>query len=132
MADNNNPPVTGQQVDDQFGRLFKVLGFDPSKEIGPKDSAGGSVFTEAMKEVVKERAEANKVKAVVLIKQSIDLKAKWDEEEKKFLASKKKFFKDFGKVMNRIEALARGESLANVEAREQQENQQNEGGKKEE
>ena len=112
-----NETVTGGD----FDRLFKVLGFDPGKDVGPKgEIGGGGVFAEAMKEVVKERTEANKVKAVVLIKQAIDLKAKWDEEEKKFLGSKKKFFKDFGKVLNRIEALSRGESLANVEAKEKE------------
>ena len=117
MADTANPATTGGD----FERLFKVLGFDPSKDVGPKNEiSGGGVFAEAMKEVVAERTKANKEKAVVLIKQAIDLKAKWDEEEKKFASAKKKFFKDFGKVINRIEALARGESLANVEAKEKE------------
>ena len=117
-----------QTTGGDFDRLFKVLGFDPGKDVGPKDlpSEGGGVFADAMREVVKERSEANKAKAVVLIKQAIDLKAKWDEEEKKFLASKKKFFKDFGKVVNRIEALARGETLANVEANEKAKEQEKE------
>ena len=128
MADNPVPPV--QTTGGDFDRLFKVLGFDPGKDVGPKTLPdGGGVFAEAMREVVKERSEANKAKAVVLIKQAIDLKAKWDDEERKFLASKKKFFKDFGKVVSRIEALARGETLANVEAKEkEQENQGKDGG----
>lgn len=127
MADTPANPV--QTTGGDFDRLFKVLGFDPGKEIGPKtEPQGGGVFAEAMREVVAERTKANKEKAVVLIKQAIDLKAKWDEEEKKFLASKKKFFKDFGKVINRIEALARGESLANVEAKEKEAENKDKGG----
>jgi hypothetical protein len=114
MGDTTNPAQAGD-----FDRLFKLLGFDPAKEVGPKDEPqGGSVFAEAMREIVAERTKANKEKAVVLIRQAIELKGKWEDEERKFLVAKKKFFKDFGKVMTRIEALARGESLASVEAKE--------------
>jgi hypothetical protein len=112
-------PMAEATAPNEFEKLFKILGFDPSKEVGPKETiVGGGVFAEAMKEVVKERTEANKAKAVVLIKQAIDLKANWDEQEKKFLAAKKKFFQDFGKTVNKIESLSRGETLAHVEAKE--------------
>ncbi len=105
----------------EFDRLYKVLGFDPSKDVGPKDAIYGiGVFAEAMREVVKERTDANKSKAVILIRQAIDLKAKWDEIERNFMGSKKKFFKEFVPVVNRIEALSRGETLANVEAKEKE------------
>lgn len=126
MSDTNTPP-TPPAAPNEFDRLFKLFGFDPSKEVGPKEEIKGlGLFADAMKEVVAERTKANKEKAVVVIKQAIDLKAKWDDEEKKFLAAKKKFFKEFGKVMGRIESLARGESLANVEAKEQEEGKKDE------
>jgi hypothetical protein len=121
--------VVPQTAGAEFDRLFKTLGFDPSREVGPKEEVSGSgLFAEAMKEVVKERTEANKVKAVAVIRQVIDLKAKWDEEERKFNSAKKKFFKEFDKALKRIEGMARGENLASVEAKEKEE----EGGKKDE
>jgi len=110
MADNVNPS-------EQFERLFKVLGFDPSKDVGPKtgEAAAANVFASAMKEVVAKRAAANQAKAVVLVEQLIAQKEKWDEEERKFMGSRKKFFKDFGKALNKIEALARGETVTSAE-----------------
>lgn len=120
-AEKDEVPVPPSSSGAEFDRLFKTIGFDPSKEVGPReDVKGGGLFAEAMKEVVAERTKANKDKAIVVIKQAIDLKAKWEEEEKKFNSAKKKFFKEFNKVMSRIEALSRGESLANVEAKEQE------------
>lgn len=99
-------------------RLTKVLGFDPAK------SGGGGVFQEAMEEVNKKRADAYKAKAVALIEQAMDLRQKMDDAERQFNAQKKKFEKELGKLVNRIEGLAGGKSPAQIEAEEKEKESQ--------
>lgn len=91
-------------------RLTKVLGFDPAR------SSGGSVFQEAMEEVNKKRVEANKARAIALIEQAVELRHKMDEAQRQFNAQTKKFEKELGKLVSRIEGLAGGKSPAQIEA----------------
>lgn len=87
-------------------RLEKMLGFDPSKQ-----SAGSDVLTKAVEAITKERAEEALGKATDLLKQAIDLRKKRDQAERDFTAATKKFDKELGKLLNRIEALASGTSV---------------------
>jgi predicted RNA-binding Zn ribbon-like protein len=95
-------------------RLTKVLGFDPAK------ASGGNVFSEALNEVQKKRTEATKAKAMELIESAIKLREEMDGLERQFGGQKKKFEKELGKVLNRIESMARGLSPSQAEAQEKE------------
>lgn len=95
-------------------RLTKVLGFDPAK------NAGGGVFAKAMDEVKKKREEAALSKATALIEQAMDLRQKMDDAERAFNVQKKKFEKELGKLVGRIEGLAGGKTPAQIEAEEKE------------
>lgn len=88
-------------------RLTSALGFDPAKKV-----TGAGVFKEALKEVTKKRDEANKTKAIELIEKAIGIREKIDAAEKQFLSQKKKFDKELGKLLNGIEAMAKGSEPA--------------------
>lgn len=91
---------------DPVERLAGLLGFDPAKP----DTGDSGVLAEAMAEVKKERAEAAKKKATELIRTAIELRSKFDAVEKKFNEEKARFNKELGKVINRIEAMAKGQA----------------------
>lgn len=114
-----------QDMASSLDRLQKLLGFDPNKQVGPtgEGSEAGGAFSEALKQVVKKRQEANTAKAVALLEQALDVQGKWLDEKRKFASVEKKMAKEFSKLLNRIEALARGESIASVEAAEKEQEQ---------
>lgn len=105
---SNGQSNVSQSVD----RLSRVLGFDPARK------GGTGVFADALEVVNKKRAEAAKDKAVGLIEQAITLREQMAQAENTFNAQKKKFEKELGKLVGRIEALAGGKSPSQIEADE--------------
>lgn len=98
-------------------RLCKVLQYDPAKQSG----SNSSVFNKALQAVQERRDKEIQAKAEELLQQAIDLRCKMDESERQFNANKKKFEKELGKLVNRIEAYSRGESSSAVDAKETEE-----------
>lgn len=95
-------------------RLSKALGYDPAKQSGN----GSEVFQNALKKIQKKRDEELEAKAEELLQKAIDLRMKMDEADRQFNSQKKKFDKELGKLLSRIEAFSRGESPAAIDAKE--------------
>jgi len=89
---------------DNVERLVSVLGFDPAKSGGD-----GSIIQEALKEIKDEEAKAKKAKAKEQLLKAAELRKKMVEAKKQFDGQMKKFDKELGKVLNQIEATARGQ-----------------------
>ena len=66
---------------------------------------------EAFKEVEKEDGEQRKGAAKDLIRKAKELKGRMDAAEREFTANKKKFDKELGKVLNRLQNMANGRPL---------------------
>ena len=69
------------------------------------------ILKEALEEVSKERAEERKKAAKDLIRKALDLKKQMDDAENQFLGQKRKWDKELGKVMNRLNNMASGRPL---------------------
>lgn len=85
-----------------------------------------NVLQEALKEVAKEDSEARKGKAKEMIRKALDLKRQMDEAERKFTSEKKKWDKELGKTLNRLNNMANNRPLEEGEEKEKESNQQNE------
>lgn len=94
-----------QNQDRNVDRLAALLGFDPARE-----SPADGVFAEAMREINEERARAQKERASQLIRQAIALREQMHHAERQFESQRRKFHKDLGKLVARIEALAAGKA----------------------
>ncbi len=70
-----------------------------------------NILAEALEEISKERAEKRKEAAKELIRKALDLKEQKDKAKKEFLAKDKKWEKELGKVMSRLERMAQGKPL---------------------
>lgn len=97
-------------------RLTRILGYDPVKQHG-----GPNVFGEALKELQEESDKQVKEQAKGLLAAAIDLRKKMNERQRTVQSEVKKFDKELGKVLNKIEAFSKGSSLAEVEAQEKEE-----------
>ena len=78
------------------------------------------VLKEALQEVSEERAEKKKESAKELIRKALDLKKQMDTAESQFTSQKKKWDKELGKVMNRINNMAAGRPLDSGEKEEKE------------
>lgn len=87
----------------EFERLREVLGFDPGSK-----SPGADVFNEVLQEVKKERAEQQKARAKEIVLEAIKIQEEQKKLKNQFEAQNKKFEKTLGKLLNRLEAMARG------------------------
>jgi hypothetical protein len=111
MADENQNP------NDPLARLIKLVGFHPTKETPVADPSVGGVFAQALLNVKKKKEAAALDSATKLFELAFDNQTKWEEVERQFFAQKKKRDKEFAKIVGKIEALARGESLSSIEAK---------------
>jgi Skp family chaperone for outer membrane proteins len=111
MADEN------QNQNDPLSRLVKLIGFHPTKDTPVADPNVGGVFAQALLNVKKKKEAAALDAATKLFEQAFENQSKWEEVERRFNAEKKKHNKEMGKIVTKIEALARGESLASIEAK---------------
>ena len=100
-------------------RLTKILGYDPAKQHG-----GAGVFTEALKELQEESDKQVKEQAKGLLAKAIDLRRKMNERVRTVNSEVKKFDKELGKLLNKIEAFSKGSSLADMEAQEKEEKEE--------
>jgi hypothetical protein len=96
-------------------RLSELLGFDPTKRptLGPK---GGTLFTEALADIVKEREEKAKVQATELFRKAIGLSEERNKARRAFSQADAKFEKELGKVLNEINGLVSGREPEPAEA----------------
>jgi nitric oxide reductase activation protein len=69
---------------------------------------GFDVLAEALKEVAKEEGEERKKKAKEQIRKAMDLKRQMDEAERQFNSQKKKWDKELGKTLARLNNMAIG------------------------
>lgn len=69
------------------------------------------VLKEALKEVAKEDGETRKGKAKEMIRKAMDLKRQMDEAEKQFNGQKKKWDKELGKTLQRLQNMANNKPL---------------------
>jgi hypothetical protein len=84
------------------GRLDKM--FEPHEQ-------KLDVLKEALKEVSEERAGKRKDAAKELIRKALDLKEQKDKAKSEFLSKDRKWEKELGKVMGRLENMAQGKPL---------------------
>jgi hypothetical protein len=104
-----------QQTGKNIDRLTKILGYDPAKQHG-----GPTVFSDALKELQEEQDEAVKGQAKELLSAAIGLRKKMNEKVRTVNSEMKKFDKELGKLLNKIEAFSKGANLAEVEAQEKE------------
>ena len=79
------------------------------------------VLAEAMKEVAEEEAAKKKEAAKELLRKAKSLEAQMNQSEKNFLAEKKRFDKELGKVLNRLKNMAAGRPIDEGEEAEKAE-----------
>lgn len=110
MAEVN---VDNRNVD----RLAKILGYDPAGSHG-----GATVLTAALKEIQEEQDKATLATTKELVYKAMELRKQMKNKANQVNAELKKFDKELGKLLNRIEAFSKGKSLADIEAGEKDEN----------
>ena len=69
------------------------------------------VLREALNKVSKEEAEKKKESAKVLIRKALELQSRMEQAERTFNSEKKKFDKELGKTLNRLNNMASGKSI---------------------
>lgn len=90
---------------------------DDSKNVGRLDTLFEphekklDILGEALKEISEERAEKRKDAAKELLRKALDLKDQKERGRKEFEGKSRKFDKELGKVMNRLENMAKGRPL---------------------
>lgn len=77
------------------------------------------ILKEALDEVSQERAEKRKESAKELIRKALDLKSQMDKAKSAFEGQTKKWDKELGKVMNRLQNMASGRPLNDGEEDEE-------------
>jgi hypothetical protein len=86
------------------------------------------VLKEALKEVAKEQGEERKKKAKEQIVKALDLKRQMDDAERQFNSQKKKWDKELGKTLARLNNMAQNrpvdEGLSDKEEKDGGEQQQ--------
>ena len=78
------------------------------------------VLKEALDEVSQERAEKRKDAAKELIRKALDLKEQMNKAKQQFDGQAKKWDKELGKVMNRLQNMANGRPLNEGEEAEEE------------
>jgi hypothetical protein len=70
-----------------------------------------NVLTDALKEVAQEDAKSRLAKAKEMIRKAMDLKQQMDEAERTFVAQKKKWDKELGKAVSRLQNMANNKPI---------------------
>lgn len=70
-----------------------------------------NVLQEALKEVAKEDTETRKGKAKEMIRKAVELNRQMEEAERTFNSQKKKFDKELGKTLQRLNNMANNKPL---------------------
>lgn len=83
---------------------------------------------EAFKEVEKEDGEKRKEAAKDMIRKAKELKSRMDASERTFLSEKKKFDKELGKLLNRLQNMASGRPLTEGEEEDKEKTEGGGGG----
>lgn len=102
-----------QQNQKNTDRLVKILGYDPARS-----HSGPTVFSEALKELQEESDKQTKAQAKELIGKAVELRKKMNERVRSVNSEIKKFDKELGKLLNKIEAFSKGQNLSDIEAQE--------------
>lgn len=85
------------------------------------------VLQEALQEVSKEDAEKRKTEAKELIRRALDLQKQMDQAEKQFLGQKKKWDKELGKALKRLQNMANNRPLdEGIDEKEEKESENEE------
>ena len=85
-------------------RLSSMVGFDPAKHPQVTDD----VFKKVMKDIKEERAEKAAEKAKGLLEQAFALSGQMAKAASDFKRQEKKFDKELGKLINRLESELKG------------------------
>lgn len=85
-------------MSDNFSKLNEMLGFDASKH-----TPLGSVLGDALKEVNEERAEKAKEECKKVVLEAIGIAEQAKQAERQFFSAQKKFDKQLGKLMGRLQ-----------------------------
>jgi enamine deaminase RidA (YjgF/YER057c/UK114 family) len=101
MADNAQQQP---QQKNNYDKLEELLQFNPSKP--PKVT--NQVLGEALKEIQEEQAKEAKANAKTLLTQAMELAKKRETAKKAFLDQDRKFDKELGKFMNKLNAYING------------------------
>lgn len=89
-------------------RLTNLVGFDPAQHPKVTDE----IFKEVMQDINEARAEKAKEKARGLLEQAFELRGQMAKARSEFERQEKKFEKELGKILNRLESELRGATLA--------------------
>lgn len=90
---------------DSTERLKEMLGFDPAAYSAPPNG----VFAEALKELQEQRIKVAKEKAKEQLSKAIELREKMAVAKREYQNQEKKFEKELVKLLNRLEAMAKGD-----------------------
>jgi hypothetical protein len=85
-------------------RLKTLVGFDPAQRPKVTDD----IFKEVMQDINEERAAIAKDKARTLLTQAFELREQMVKARSDFERQEKKFEKELGKILNRLESELRG------------------------
>ncbi len=105
MSDQDRTPFDNTPA----GRLESIVGFDAAKPF----RLGSEAFAEVLKELTKERADVAKGKAKELLSKALSLRESAAKAEREFLAAKKKFDKELGKLVAGIQSIVDGKPVPN-------------------
>ena len=92
-------------------RLESLLGFDPAKA----DATSQDVVQQAVAEIQEERSKAAAAKAKEFITKGMELVQRFDAAQKAARKEEQKFEKDLKKLMDQIDRLKSGKSVADEE-----------------
>jgi len=87
-------------------RLATLVGFDPAK----RGSLSDELFKEVLEDLTEERVKKAKEAAKEQLEKAVKLREDFDKAEKSFDSQKKKFNKELGKLLNKIESQLKGEA----------------------
>lgn len=92
------------ETDPQANRLTKIFGRDPAKP----HTVTSDMLQEVMKGLDEADREAAKEKATALLTQAVELRKKKVNCVREHTGQIKKFDKEMGKLLNRIESMVQG------------------------
>lgn len=110
---NNQQQNGAVNVDALAARIDAALGFNPTSS-----NPSGDCFAAALAELQEERTKELQVKAKDYLKQLREARIQQAKIDTEYRKSCQTFQKTVGKILNRVEAMARGEQLK--EEQEQQ------------